>query len=147
MKTAADTTRELETDEGIDRIDYRLAHLLEAKQSIKARWQKRRTNRRLWKIAELNKQIKAHCTVLCTQQWNEVCSEDDGQMHKGKAWNMLRHFLDETSAKCSQHNNLAKTLYRAVCDLGEDEVRKRLDTTRPPLQSHTRATTATTTRH
>ncbi|XP_070378132.1 uncharacterized protein [Dermacentor albipictus] len=109
-------------------MDSRLAHLIEAKQSIKARWQKRRTNRSLRKkIAELNRQIEVHCRVLCTQQWNEACNEADRQMHKGKTWNMLRHLLDETKTKGHQQNNLARILHKAICEHGEDEVKRRLD--------------------
>nr|XP_050028077.1 uncharacterized protein LOC126523519 [Dermacentor andersoni] len=121
-------TKELETDERIDKMDSRLAHLIEAKQSIKARWQKRRTNRSLRKkIAELNRQIEVHCRVLCTQQWNEACNEADGQMHKGKTWNMLRHLLDESTTKGHQHNNLARILHKAICEHGEDEIKGRLN--------------------
>lgn len=109
-------------------MDSRLAHLIEAKQSIKARWQKQRTNRSLRKkIAELNRQIEAHCKVLCTQQWNEACNEADGQLHKGKTWNMLRHLLDETKTKGHQHNNLARILHKAICEHGEDEIKRNLD--------------------
>ncbi|KAG0436903.1 hypothetical protein HPB47_017705 [Ixodes persulcatus] len=128
VETTAGATKELETDERIDKMDSRLAHLIEAKQSIKARWQKQRTNRRLRKkIAELNSQIEAHCKVLCTQQWNEACNEADGQIQKGKTWNMLRHLLDDTKTKGHQHNNLARILHRAICEHGEDEVKRRLD--------------------
>lgn len=128
MKTVDDATQEIETDEGIDKMDSRLAHLLEAKSSLKARCLKQRTNRRLRKrIAELNKQIEKHCRVLCAQQWNQACNEADGMMHTGKTWNMLRHLLDETTTKSTQHNNLARTLHRAIMELGEDEVKKALD--------------------
>lgn len=66
MKTVDDATQEIETDEDIDKMDSRLAHILEAKSSLKARWLKQHTNRRLRKrIAELNKQIAKHCRVLC----------------------------------------------------------------------------------
>ncbi|XP_050042835.2 uncharacterized protein [Dermacentor andersoni] len=128
VETMEGATKELETDERIDKMDSRLAHLIEAKQSIKARWQKRRTNRSLRKkIAELNRQIEVHCRVLCTQQWNEACNEADGQMHKGKTWNMLRHLLDESTTKGHQHNNLARILHKAICEHGEDEVKGRLN--------------------
>ncbi|XP_065283174.1 uncharacterized protein [Dermacentor albipictus] len=128
VETTEGATKELETDEWIDKMYSRRAHLIEAKQSIKARWQKRRTNRSLrTKIAELNRQIEVHCRMLCTQQWNEACNEADGQMHKGKTWNMLRHLLDETKTKGNQHNNLARTLHKAICEHGEDEVKWRLD--------------------
>ncbi|KAH7971817.1 hypothetical protein HPB52_002977 [Rhipicephalus sanguineus] len=79
--------------------------------------------------------IEAHCKVLCTQQWNEVCNEADGQMHKGKTWNMLRHLLDETKTKGHQHNNLARILHRAICENGEDEVKQRLDAKYLPTTS------------
>ncbi|KAG0414681.1 hypothetical protein HPB47_008173 [Ixodes persulcatus] len=124
-KAQLGATKELETDERIDKMDSRLAHLIEAKQSIKARWQKQRSNRRLRKkIAELNRQIEAHCKMLCTQQWNEACNEGDGQIHKGKTWNMLRHLLDDTKTKGHQNNNLARILHRAICEHGEDKEAK-----------------------
>ncbi|XP_077525694.1 uncharacterized protein LOC144137626 [Haemaphysalis longicornis] len=40
---------------------------------------------------------------------------------------MLRHLLDETTTKNTQHNNLARTVHRAIKKLGEDEVNKTLD--------------------
>ncbi|XP_077559615.1 uncharacterized protein LOC144174415 [Haemaphysalis longicornis] len=95
-KTAEEATTEIQTDDNIDRMDSRLAHLLEAKKTLKKRWLKQRTNRRLRKkIAERNKQIEKHCRVLGAQQWNKAYNEADGQM--------------------------------AVQELGEDEVKKRLD--------------------
>lgn len=128
VQLVEDTTQEVETDETIDQVDSRLAHLLEAKQSIQNRWKKQRTNRRLRKkVAELNRKIEAHCRVLCTQQWHATCSEADGQMHKSRTWNLLRHLLDETKTKGYHHNNLAKILHRAVKSMGEEEVRKRID--------------------
>lgn len=128
VQTTSAATQEIETDDSIDQMDSRLAHLLEAKRSIKARWKTQRTNRRLRKkIAILNQQIEAHCKVLCTQQWHEVCSEADGQLHKGRTWGMLRHLLDGTKTKSYHHNTLARTLHRAITELGEREVGKSLD--------------------
>lgn len=44
-----EATKIIETDEQVDKIDSRLAHLIEAKQSILNRWKKQRLNRRLRK--------------------------------------------------------------------------------------------------
>lgn len=127
-RTMEGATKEIETDESIDRVDSRLAHLLEAKQSIKARWKGQRTNRKLRKkIAELNQCIEGHCRLLCEQQWTEVCNEADGQMNKSRTWSMLRHLLDETKTKGYQHDNLARILHKAISKEGEVEIKRRLD--------------------
>ncbi|XP_077498683.1 uncharacterized protein LOC144109760 [Amblyomma americanum] len=117
-----------ETDEKVDKVDSRLAHLIAAKHSILNRWKKQRLHRRLRKkVAELNRAIEAHCRVLCTQQWNEICSAADGQMHCGRNWNLLRHLLDETKTKSHQRDRLAKIIYRSVKEYGEPEVIRRID--------------------
>ncbi|KAG0419682.1 hypothetical protein HPB47_003942 [Ixodes persulcatus] len=64
IRTMEATTKEVEAEEHIERVDSKLAHLLEAKQSIKARWSGQRTNRKLRrKVAELNRRIEAHCKL------------------------------------------------------------------------------------
>ncbi|XP_037555927.1 uncharacterized protein LOC119432847 [Dermacentor silvarum] len=55
-------TKEVSTDLPVQKMDSRLAHLLEAKQSLLARWKGQRLNRRLRKkIAEVNRSIEEHC--------------------------------------------------------------------------------------
>lgn len=49
VQTTSDVAKEIETDDNITQMDSRLAHLLEAKKSIKARWKTQRTNRRFRK--------------------------------------------------------------------------------------------------
>ncbi|KAG0444479.1 hypothetical protein HPB47_013748 [Ixodes persulcatus] len=121
-----DATKELETDAEIDKVDSRLAHLIEAKQLILNRWKKHRLNRRLRKkVAEFNREIEDHCRVLCLQQWNEICNAADGQMHSGMTWNLLRHLLDETKTKSHQRDRLAKLIHWAVSVHGADEVTRR----------------------
>ncbi|EEC05928.1 hypothetical protein IscW_ISCW005031 [Ixodes scapularis] len=94
-------TRETETTEDTDgKMDSRLAHLIEAKQSITNRWRQQRLNRSLRKkIAELNKKIQEHCTKLSSQQWDDMCHKADKQMHNGATWRLLRHLIDETKTK------------------------------------------------
>ncbi|EEC15691.1 hypothetical protein IscW_ISCW013479 [Ixodes scapularis] len=56
-------------------MDSRLAHFIEAKQSILVRWRKQRLNRRLRKkVAQLNKAIQEHCKALAAQQWEGIFS-------------------------------------------------------------------------
>ncbi|XP_037572179.1 uncharacterized protein LOC119454280 [Dermacentor silvarum] len=72
-------TKTICTDLPTERMDSRLAHLLEAKQSLLARWKGQRLNRWLRKrISELNKSIADHCSTLSKQQWDEVCNSIDG---------------------------------------------------------------------
>lgn len=93
-------TKEIETELEVDKMDSRLAHMIEAKNSILARWKKQRLNRKLRKkIAELNRNMEEHCRELCKQQWHELCNAINGQMHNGKAWNILRQLLGETKTK------------------------------------------------
>ncbi|XP_077508619.1 uncharacterized protein LOC144120005 [Amblyomma americanum] len=127
-KSVRDATKEIETDAVIEKVDSRLAHLIEAKQSILSRWKKQRLNRRLRKkVAEVNQAIEEHCRALCTQQWIEICNAADGQMHSGKTWNLLRHLLDETNTKSHQRDILAKLIQRAVSVHGADEVTRRIN--------------------
>lgn len=121
-------TTDLETDDSITQVDSRLAHLIEAKQSIQQRWRRQRTNRKLRKkVALLNKAIEQHSKVLCRQQWHAVCQEADGQMHKSRTWQLLRFLLDETKSKGEQRHCLARTLQKAIAELGEQEVCRRLN--------------------
>ncbi|XP_077553383.1 uncharacterized protein LOC144168228 [Haemaphysalis longicornis] len=65
--------------------DSRLAHLTEARASIRARWKRQRHNRSLRKrLAQLNREIEAHSATLCRQHWHAICQEADGQMHKSR---------------------------------------------------------------
>ncbi|KAH6946298.1 hypothetical protein HPB50_012741 [Hyalomma asiaticum] len=114
--------------EGVQ-IDSRLAHLMEARNSLKKRWKQQRHNRKLRKrIAQLNVEIEKHSKVVCRQQWHAVCQEADGQLHKGKTWKLLRHLLDEQHTKGTQQYILNRTLHKAVTEMGEEEVKKRLNT-------------------
>ncbi|XP_077531669.1 uncharacterized protein LOC144144172 [Haemaphysalis longicornis] len=128
MEKEKEATRTIETEDNVGRIDSRLAHLIEAKQSIQARWKTQRTNRKLRKkVAELNREIEAHNRVLCTQQWNEVCNEADSQMHCGKTWSMLKSLLDDSATKSHQHDNLARIIHKARKEHGEDETKRRIN--------------------
>lgn len=96
-------TKVVKTDLKVDRMDAHLAHLLEAKKSILARWKTQRLNRRLRKrIAELNREIEAYSEELSKQKWNEICSSVDGQMRVGGKWNLLKQLLDDSQTKCNQ---------------------------------------------
>ncbi|CAN7944024.1 unnamed protein product, partial [Ixodes hexagonus] len=89
-------------------MDSRLAHLIEAKQSILVRWRKQRLNRRLCKkVAELNKAIQEHSKALAAQQWEDTCNAADDQMHNGttalglgaRSYAYIRDFLTPRTAK------------------------------------------------
>ncbi|XP_037564609.1 uncharacterized protein LOC119444253 [Dermacentor silvarum] len=72
-------TKTIRTNLPTERMDSRLAHLLEAKQSLLARWKGQRLNRRLRKrISELNKSIADHCSTLFKQQWDEILHQAKG---------------------------------------------------------------------
>ncbi|KAH7944580.1 hypothetical protein HPB52_021397 [Rhipicephalus sanguineus] len=128
-------------------LDSRLAHLIEARNSLRRHWKRQRHNRKLRKrIAQLNGDIEHHSAVLCRQQWHAVCQEADGQLHKGKTWRLLRHLLDDQTTKGAQHYMLNKTIHKAVKEMGEAEVQRRLDakylpvTPTDPLPSYEGAT-------
>lgn len=123
QKDVQAATKVVKTDLKVDRMDARLAHLLEAKNSILARWRTHRLHRRLRKkIAELNRAIEAHSIELSKQQWNEVCSSVDGQMRAGGKWNLLKHLLDDSQSKSNQrlaidrivHNQKAAGVFEHV---------------------------------
>lgn len=120
-------TKTIETHDDIPCIDSKLAHLLEAKKSIKARWKKQRWNHKLRKtVTSLNKAIAQHCALLCRQQWHEICNRIDGQLHQSKAWSLSRHLLDDTKTKSYQHDRMARIIYKAETELGRDELIKRI---------------------
>ena len=107
-------TKSIQTDFEVDRMDSRLAHLLEAKKSLLDRWKGQRFNRKLRKkIAELNRTIEEHCEVLSKQQWDELCNSVDGQMRVGGKWNLLKHLLDDTNSKSNQRHVIEKVLHEA----------------------------------
>lgn len=117
---------EAATKEKVEKMDSRLAHKIEAKNSLLARWKKQRLNRRLRKkIVELNRAIEEHCRELC-KQWYEHCNAIDGQMHNCKAWNVLRHLLDETKTNAHKRDRLAKLLHKTTTTHGGDAFKRRL---------------------
>ncbi|KAH7943785.1 hypothetical protein HPB52_011617 [Rhipicephalus sanguineus] len=63
-------------DDGVPepaRVDSRLAHLVAAKKSMQRRSSKQKLNRKIRKkIAEINREIEAHCARLCEQEWQEL---------------------------------------------------------------------------
>ncbi|KAG0430610.1 hypothetical protein HPB47_022507 [Ixodes persulcatus] len=128
LRVTTSASREIETTEETDgKMNSRLAHLIEAKQSICNRWRKQRLNRKLRKkIAELNRAIHEHCTKLSAQQWEDTRDTADRQMHNGATRRLLRHLLDETKTKGHLHNRLAGIMQTAVRELGEAETKKRL---------------------
>ncbi|KAM7315618.1 hypothetical protein ISCGN_005401 [Ixodes scapularis] len=127
VEDAKASTKTIETDVDTDKMDSRLAHLIEAKNSILARWTKQRLNRRLRKkVAELNRSIEEHCRTLNRQQWDEMCNAVDGQLHNGKAWSLLKHLLDATNTKSHQRDHLARLIHKEIGECGKDVVAARL---------------------
>ncbi|KAG0436899.1 hypothetical protein HPB47_017709 [Ixodes persulcatus] len=127
VEDAIASTKTIETDVDTDKMDSRLAHLIEAKNSILARWTKQRLNRRLRKkVAELNRSIEEHCRTLNRQQWDQMCNAVDGQLHNGKAWSLLKHLLDATNTKSHQRDHLARLIHKEIGERGKDLVAARL---------------------
>lgn len=59
------STKDVATDREVERMDSRLAHLLEAKNALHARWRAQKLNRNLRKkLADLNRQIEDNCRTL-----------------------------------------------------------------------------------
>lgn len=128
-KGIQEATKKIETNESVACVDSRLAHLIEAKKSIKERWKKQRWNRKLRKkVTELNRSIQKHSALLCRQQWDEVCNRIDGSLHQSKAWSLIRHLLDETKTKSYQQNRMAQVMHEAEKSLGKEELIKKLKT-------------------
>ncbi|KAH9371744.1 hypothetical protein HPB48_001990 [Haemaphysalis longicornis] len=68
----------------INRMDARLPHLLEAKESILALWKMQRLSIRLrGKVVELNGEISRHSEGLARKQWKEMCALMDERMEVG----------------------------------------------------------------
>ncbi|XP_042144989.1 uncharacterized protein LOC121835111 [Ixodes scapularis] len=82
QKATTNASREIETTEDTKgKMDSRLAHFVEAKQSILTRWKKQRLNRSLRKkIVDINRAIHEHCKKLSAQQWKDTCDTADGQI-------------------------------------------------------------------
>ncbi|XP_049523946.1 uncharacterized protein LOC125945731 [Dermacentor silvarum] len=116
-------TRTIKTDAPTERMDSRLAHLIEAKTAILSRWKGQRLNKRLRKkVALLNENIKEHCRVLNQQQWAELCNSLDGQLHHSRSWKILKHLLDNTSTRSQQQDRLTKLLFTETKTRGQDHV-------------------------
>ncbi|XP_077544867.1 uncharacterized protein LOC144158081 [Haemaphysalis longicornis] len=112
-------TTQVETDEEMQQIDSRLAHMIEARQSLQRRWRRQRHNRTLRKrVAELGSAIEKYSRELCTQHWHAICSEADGQLHQGRTWKLPRHLLDETKSKWYQQHRLAQIMHTTIKKLG-----------------------------
>lgn len=117
------------TNESVPCVDSRLAHLIDARKSIKERWKKQRWNRKLRKkVTELNRSIEKHSALLCRQQWDKVCNRIDGSLQQSKAWSLIRHLLDETKTKSYQQNRMAQVMHEAEKSLGKEELIKKLKT-------------------
>ncbi|KAL3219241.1 hypothetical protein MRX96_030526 [Rhipicephalus microplus] len=105
-------TEEIDAPEEIETMDPRLAHLLEARRSLQKRWRRQRHNRKLRKkIAELGREIERHSRQLCSQQWFALCSQADGQLHRGGTWKLLRQLMDETKSCEYQRTRMAQILH------------------------------------
>ncbi|XP_075543106.1 uncharacterized protein LOC142576707 [Dermacentor variabilis] len=122
-----EATKEITTDLEVDSVDSRLAHLIEAKRSMLARWKGQRLNRRLHKkISELNKLIEEHCKLLSRQQWDEVCNSVDEQVRNGRSWGLLKHLLNDSNTRVSQGHVLARAVHEAVGSASEEELVEKL---------------------
>ncbi|KAH7986690.1 hypothetical protein HPB49_025861 [Dermacentor silvarum] len=63
---ATATTEQFVTHFDIDTMDSRLAHLLEAKQTLLTSWKGHKHNRRIRKnVSGVNMEIEVHCKNLC----------------------------------------------------------------------------------
>lgn len=108
----AASTKEVQTDKEVERMDSRLAHLLEAKNTLQAKWKTQKLNRRLRKrIAELNRKIDEHSQTLARQKWDEVCNAVDGQMRSGAKWNILKHLLGDKQSKANQRLTIDRLIH------------------------------------
>ncbi|XP_077557778.1 uncharacterized protein LOC144173138 [Haemaphysalis longicornis] len=127
-QAALEATTELDTHDGIQQVDSKLAHMIEARQSMQRRWKRQRHNRRLReRVAELGRAIEKYSRDLCTQRWYAACSAADGQLHKGQTWKLLRYLLDEMSTRGYQQHRLSQTMFTAIRELGEEETGKRIN--------------------
>ncbi|KAH6939126.1 hypothetical protein HPB50_016092 [Hyalomma asiaticum] len=112
LSDVAAATKEVETDANIEVMDSRLAHLMEAKRSIKQRWENK-LNRALRKrIARLNTQIAQYAGELERKQWIEVCDKVDGQMRVGGKGNLLKHFLKAGNTRSAQRSAMEHLVHR-----------------------------------
>ncbi|XP_077553677.1 uncharacterized protein LOC144168602 [Haemaphysalis longicornis] len=128
-KGIQEATKNIATNKSVPCVDSRLAHLIDARKSIKEPWKKQRWNRKLRKkVTELNRSIEKHSALLCRQQWDEVCNRIDGSLHQNKAWSLIRHLLDETKTKSYQQNRMAQVMHEAKKSLGKEELIQKLKT-------------------
>lgn len=130
-------TTEVEAPDDVNSVDPRLAHLMEAKRSLQKRWRRQRHNRTLRKkVAALGKEIERYSRQLCAQQWYAMCSEADGQLHRGGTWALLRHLMDATKSKEHQRHRMSQILHVAATQLGEAEMHKQLNERYLPSTGH-----------
>ncbi|KAL1466837.1 hypothetical protein MTO96_042481 [Rhipicephalus appendiculatus] len=80
---------------------------------MQRRASKQRLNRKIRKkIAEINREIEAHCARLCEQEWQELCDTMDGNMSAGRTWKILRHLLDPNSTRTATRVQMAKLRHK-----------------------------------
>ncbi|XP_075725068.1 uncharacterized protein LOC142767392 [Rhipicephalus microplus] len=116
-------TDKIDAPEEIETMDPRLAHLLEARRSLQKRWRRQRHDRKLRKkIAELCREIERHSRQLCSQQWFALCSQADGQLHRGGTWKLLRQLMDDNKSCEYQRTRMAQILHTTARQLGEEEM-------------------------
>ncbi|XP_077551582.1 uncharacterized protein LOC144165356 [Haemaphysalis longicornis] len=76
---------------------------------------------------QLNREIEKHCAVYCGQQWHAVCQEADGQIQKSRTWQLLRHLLDESKTKGTQHHTRRSKSSAASPDKGTNKAIRSLN--------------------
>ncbi|KAH7984709.1 hypothetical protein HPB52_023574 [Rhipicephalus sanguineus] len=105
---------------------------------MQRRTSKQKLNRKIRKkIAEINREIEAHCARLCEQEWQELCGTMDGNMSAGRTWKILRHLLDPTSTRTATRVQMAKLRHKYKDDpeaFAEEIVQTHI--ARPAGQSH-----------
>lgn len=134
-------TKVVETDLKTERMDSRLARLLEAKNSLLNRWRTQRLNRRLRKkIALLKQEIESYSQTLARQQWDEVCNAVDGQMRSGAKWNILKHLLGDKQTKANQKHTVDRLIHKErSAGLSNDQILQQLADRYLPLGATTDA--------
>nr|XP_037270602.1 uncharacterized protein LOC119162244 [Rhipicephalus microplus] len=95
-------TKKINTDLNVEKMDSRLAHLLEAKTCCFLDGTSRGTT------------------------WDELCESVDGLIRNDKSWHLLKHLLDEHSTRANQRHTLARALHEATKEQGVDELVTRL---------------------
>lgn len=109
LEDQAACTKEYIPEHQVPVMDSKLAHLIEAHESLMKRYAHQKRNRKLQsKISGLSTQIHEYSQQLCRQNWQQICENLRGNLTTTRTWHLLKHLLDPMKSKHHNRNLVAR---------------------------------------